>query len=125
MATTQDAEAIVESMQHLVRTEDVHARGGQLDSQRDPIQTLTDLRHWPGVQVGQREARQRRTRPITEQANRRGRADLVVACQAGAGKRQWRHTPDGLTLDPKRWPTRGQDAPLGPLPHKSSNRGKT
>jgi hypothetical protein len=65
----QQLEALVEELQERGRREAAHARGRQLDRQRQPIEPLAQRRHRRGVGVGQGEARRGVRRSVGEQAH--------------------------------------------------------
>ena len=66
-AAGQQAEAVVEPRGDLLDGERPHARGGQLDRQRDAVQPLADLGHRRRVRIRQGEVGLHRGGPVDEE----------------------------------------------------------
>jgi hypothetical protein len=56
-----------EGLSDLGRTEHADPRRGQLDGQRDPVETPADLPHGVGVRIGEAEGRADLPRPLDEE----------------------------------------------------------
>ena len=73
-AAREQLECVVQPAGDLLRRQHAHARGGQLDRERDAVEATADLGHRVAVRLGERERGQRRVRPLDEQLDRLGHA---------------------------------------------------
>ena len=84
----QQREAPREGRTHLFGRMGTHARGRDLDRQRQPFERLRQPDHGVGVVLGEREVRARAARSIDEQRQARRRAATartIDACGNGSG----------------------------------------
>ena len=97
----QQTETVIEAVTHVGRAHRHHPCRGQLDAQRDPVQTPADFRHRHRVGVvGQTEPGHHRPGPFHEQRHRR-RVDALAHPQR-------RHHPQMFGPDPHTLPARRQ-----------------
>ena len=69
-ATREELEALVEPRDQIFGSQGTHARRGELDRERDPVETATQLGHCARVAIGEREVGLGIVRPIHEQLHR-------------------------------------------------------
>jgi len=106
----QQAVAVIEPFQDLLRRQHPRPRRGQLDRQRDPIQPLAQASHYRTIVWRDGETRHHAGRPLGEQSYRlvldqgpRSRMPVTIR------DRQWGHLQDLLTLNIEELPARGED----------------
>jgi hypothetical protein len=75
VVTDEEPEALVEQRADLRGSQRDHARRGELDSERDAIDALADLRNRRRVLVVKVEVRSHGTSPLDEEPRRVGCAD--------------------------------------------------
>jgi hypothetical protein len=89
-AAAQQPEAVIQPGQDLGGRERPHARGGQFDRQRDPVQARTDFRNDTSGRVIEREFTTRHGRSFGEQPHGVcGRVQRRDAAYELAGHAQW------------------------------------
>ena len=74
---TQHREALIQSIGQHARAHRGNSRRGELDRERDPVETPTDLNHRAHIAVREHEISFGGPRPITEQLDRLGRGSRV------------------------------------------------
>jgi hypothetical protein len=106
----QQAVAVIEPFQDLLRRQHPRPRRSQLDRQRDPIQPLAQASHYRTIVWRDGETRHHGGRPLGEQSYRlvldqgpRSRMPITIR------DRQWGHLQDLLTLNVEELPARGED----------------
>ena len=109
-AARQQAEAIVEPFGELRDRERAHARGRQLERERDPVEPATDPRNRSGRARIEREVRVRRARALDEEPPRVGREHALRVGLVLGGEREGRDPPARLALDSERLAARRQHA---------------
>ncbi len=100
-APTQQAEPIVQPRGDLLDRQGAHARRGQLDRQRDPLQAAADLGHRGRIRLAHAEADPGRPGAVQEQPTR-SIALQVSDCPYRAGDGERCDHPDRLAVDVKR-----------------------
>ena len=114
----QHAEPLVQPRGQRLRGQQPDPGRGQLDGQRQPVQPAADLRHRPGVFVGQLEARGNGVRPLHEQAHRGVPLQVRrVAADPGGRNRQRGHRE--LML-----PGQAQHRPAGDQHYQAGSSGQ-
>ena len=104
----QDFERLVQPRRDLVGGQDAHARGRQLDGERNAVQPPADLAHRLGVRVIECERRRDRASALEKQPPGLGLEHGVRgrACRHGQG----RHEPRLFARHAERLAARGEDA---------------
>ena len=105
-AAGQQAEPVAQPGGELLGPEQPHARGRQLDGQREAVQPRADLGHGGRVPVGQRERRDRGPGALDEEADgvvRAGaRPATTCSARAGTGRGGTGHTVSPAMLSASR-----------------------
>ena len=83
-AAGEQAEAVVEPAQHRLRRQQPHARRGELDGERQPVEPPAELGDGPGVAAVEREVGHQRPGAADEQRHRGVAGELA---RAAAGSR--------------------------------------
>ena len=103
----QHAKAVLEPREHLLGGERADPRRGELDGQREPIETPAESSDRGRVRIGQPERRARGLRALDEQTHGLGvrdRAERVVVRREGED----RHEPRTLSRDAECFAARGE-----------------
>ena len=104
-APGEQLEALIEPRDQILGGQRPHARRGQLDRERDPVEATTELRDRARVAIGEREVALRVLRAIHEQPHRvRSREHLERRVRAGEAER--RDRDDLLARDRQALPAR-------------------
>jgi len=113
----EQPESLVQAGGDLIDGEALHARRGQLERERQPIEPAAHLRHGGGVALRHAEAGLTRGGALLEQTHRlaRGQPPGILGV-ARIGERQRRHAPNGLARDAERLAAGREHAhvPAGP-----------
>jgi hypothetical protein len=97
--TGQQPEAVHQARRDLRGSQHPHPCRGELDRQRDPVQTSTDRRHRGRVVVGEHEVRSDLPGPHLKQPPRVRGPDRAGGPCTGLGHPQWGDPESRLTLD--------------------------
>ena len=105
----EQREQIVEVRGDVLRIEAGHARGGELDGEREPVDAAANLSEQSAGALGVERSLRARTGALSEQLNRAARRDLLEArVRTHHGQRS---KPVGhLAVDPQRLSTRRENA---------------
>ena len=110
VADGQQAEAVVETGDDLLRRQRALAGSGEFDRQREPVKPTTDLDDGGAVIVAEREGRVHRACPLHEELHRLRGLRRVAA---RGRERQLGHEPRGLSGDAQRLATGGHHPQAG------------
>ena len=126
-AAAEVLEAAAESIPERLRREEVQARGGELDRQRQPVEPATDLGHGGGVVVREAEVGPDAARPLHEQLDGLELVELVrrrLTMGLRDRQRQRRHRDDVLASDPECLPARHEQLQAGAVRQQLDDRGR-
>jgi len=115
-APSQQLERVVQSLGDLLRSQDAHPSGGQLNGQGNAVQTAANLHDRAGVGFSEPKGRKDVTRSFDEELNRLV-LEEVVWPKVGPGrwKRQRRYQPGPFTIDAEPLAAGRQDGETGAL----------
>jgi hypothetical protein len=114
VAFGEEPHAVVQPRGDVVDRERAHARGGELDRERDALEPPADLAYGPGIPGRDAESRFHRRGALDEEAHRFAGRDLVERVRAeriGNGER--RHRKLRFAGDPQRLAARGENGQAG------------
>ena len=105
----EQGEQIVEMRRDVLRIEPGHARGGELDRERQSVDAAADLSEEAAGALGVERSARARTGALSEQLNRGARRDLLEArVRPDHGQRG--ESVGHLAVDPQRLSTRREDS---------------
>ena len=101
-AAGEQVEPLLEPAEDRLRREQLHARGRELDREREPVEAAADPGHRGRVLVRELEARLDRLRPVDEELDGRRARERAVAVAVRLGQRERRHRELALLAQAQR-----------------------
>ena len=101
-AAGEEVEPLLEPFEDRLRREQLHARGRELDREREPVEAAADPGDRRRVFVGELEAGLDRLRPVEEELDRGRARETGVAIAVGVGQRERRHRELALLAEVQR-----------------------
>ena len=109
----EEPEALIQPLRHLLGAQYSEPGGGQLQGQRDAVESAADLGDGRRIGVAQSEAGLGRPGALTEERHRVGCGQVVGACGVCGGKGQRWEREDHFAGQAERLAAGGEDRDLG------------